>query len=74
MTAVADAGLRIDFLHELDFVRWPTPFLVAGADGRYRLRPDADGRLPLFFSLKASKPGGGEPTRGGALSSHVSGG
>ncbi|TAK01826.1 MAG: class I SAM-dependent methyltransferase [Chloroflexota bacterium] len=56
VTAIADAGLRLDFLHELDFVRWPTPFLVEGADGRYRLPPDTPGQLPLFFSLKASKP------------------
>ncbi|MEW5991326.1 MAG: class I SAM-dependent methyltransferase [Chloroflexota bacterium] len=56
VTAVADAGLRIDFLHEFDFIRWPTPFLVEGADGRYRLPPGTPGGLPLFFSLKASKP------------------
>ncbi|HEX9043434.1 MAG TPA: class I SAM-dependent methyltransferase [Candidatus Limnocylindrales bacterium] len=56
VTAVIDAGLRVDFLHEFDFVEWPMPFLVEGRDGRYRLPPDAGGELPLFFSLKATKP------------------
>ena len=56
VTSIIDAGLRLDFLHEFDFLRWPEPFLVEGADGRYRLPADAGGQLPLFFSLKASKP------------------
>ena len=56
VTSLADAGLRIDFLHEFDFVEWPVDFLVKGEDGRYRLPPGTKGELPLFFSLKASKP------------------
>jgi SAM-dependent methyltransferase len=56
VTALADAGLRMDFLHEFDFVAWPVDFGIEGADGRYRLPPDVKGELPLFFSLKASKP------------------
>ena len=57
VTSLADAGLRLDFLHEFDFVRWPVPFLVEGDDGRYRLPEGSKGSLPLFFSLKATKPG-----------------
>jgi SAM-dependent methyltransferase len=57
VTSLADAGLRIEFLHELDFVRWPLGFLVEGADGRWRLPDGTKGNLPLFFSLKATKPG-----------------
>jgi 2-polyprenyl-3-methyl-5-hydroxy-6-metoxy-1,4-benzoquinol methylase len=56
ITALIDAGLRIDFVHEFDFVDWPVPFLVENADGRWRLPPDSGGQLPLFFSLKATKP------------------
>jgi hypothetical protein len=56
VTALIDAGLRIDFLHEFDFVEWPVPWLVKSADGRYRLPPGTKGQLPLFFSLKATKP------------------
>ncbi len=56
MTSLADAGLRIEFLHEFDFVRWPVPFLVEGEDGRWRLPAGSKGGLPLFFSLKATKP------------------
>jgi SAM-dependent methyltransferase len=56
ITSLAEAGLRIEFLHEFDFVRWPVEFLVQGEDGRYRLPAGSKGELPLFFSLRASKP------------------
>jgi len=56
VTALAAAGLRIDFLHEFPFVEWPVPFLQPAADGTYRLPGENDDRLPLFFSLKATKP------------------
>ncbi len=56
VTALIDAGLRIDFLHEFDFVHWRLDFLVEGADRRWRLPPDTKGELPLYFSLKATKP------------------
>jgi len=56
VTAVADAGLRLEFLHEFDFVRWKMDYLVEGEDGCYRLPPGTPGGLPLYFSLKASKP------------------
>ncbi len=56
VTSLADVGLRIEFLHEFDFVRWPVEFLAEGEDGRYRLPAGSKGELPLFFSLKASKP------------------
>jgi hypothetical protein len=48
--------LRIEFLHEFDFVEWPVDFLVQGDDGRWRLPPGTKGELPLFFSVKATKP------------------
>ncbi len=56
VTALADAGLRIDSLREYPFVGWSMDVLVKAADGRYRLPGDLDGRLPLFFSIKATKP------------------
>jgi len=56
VTALIDAGLRIDSLHEFDFVNWAVPFLVKSEDGRYRLPPGTKGQLPLFFSLKATRP------------------
>lgn len=56
VTALIEAGLHIDFLHEFDFVDWPIDFLVEGPDGRWRLPPGTAGQLPLFFSLRASKP------------------
>lgn len=58
ITALATAGLRIDFVHEFPFSEWPISFLQPAGDGTYRLPPPDDGRLPLFFSLKASKPAG----------------
>jgi SAM-dependent methyltransferase len=56
VTALAEAGLRIDSLREYPFVGWSMDVLVKAADGRYRLPGDLDGRLPLFFSIKASRP------------------
>jgi len=56
VTALIDAGLRIEFLHEFPFVLWPVAFLEKAADGTYRLPASARGELPLFFSLLASKP------------------
>jgi len=56
VTALAQAGLHIEFLREMDFVEWPHPLLVQGEDGLWRLPPRYDGELPLFFALKATKP------------------
>lgn len=56
VTSLIDAGLRIDSLREYDFVDWGLDFLVRSEDGRYRLPDDAGGTLPLFFSLKATRP------------------
>jgi len=55
VTGLTQAGLRIEFLHEFQFCEWPVAFLEPAADGTYRLPPDLDGKLPLFFSLRASK-------------------
>jgi SAM-dependent methyltransferase len=56
VTAIAAAGLRIEFLHEFPFVDWPVPFLVERADGRWYLPEGTPGELPLFFSVRATKP------------------
>ena len=56
VTALTAAGLHIDFLHEFPFAEWPISFLEPAPDGTHRLPAEHDGKLPLFFSLKASKP------------------
>jgi SAM-dependent methyltransferase len=56
VTALVEAGLRIEFLHEFDFVDWQLDFLERSEDGRYRLPPSVKGQLPLFFSIRATKP------------------
>jgi SAM-dependent methyltransferase len=56
VTGLAREGLRIEFLHELPTLDWPSPGLEPQEDGTYRLPGELDGRLPLFFSLKASRP------------------
>lgn len=58
VTALAAAGLRIEFLHEHDvtlFARYPT-LERSGGDGLYRLPPGRP-RIPLMYSLRASLPG-----------------
>jgi SAM-dependent methyltransferase len=56
VSALIDAGLRIEALVEHPFLDWSADFLVEAAPGRYVLPPDAGGELPLMFSLRARKP------------------
>jgi len=54
--ALTDAGLRIEFLHEFPFMGWMRfPFLVPRGDGYYDL-PEGMPKIPLTFSMKATKP------------------
>jgi hypothetical protein len=55
VTALAQAGQRIEFLHEWPFVESEVPFLEK-RDGRSWLPGELDGRMPLMYSLKATKP------------------
>lgn len=55
VTALIEAGLRIETLVEHPFLDWKVDFLVEDHDGRWRLPPDAAGELPLMFSLVATK-------------------
>jgi SAM-dependent methyltransferase len=58
VTALIDAGLRIDKLIEYPFLEWKVDFLVEEEPGndRWVLPPGTPGQLPLMFSLLASKP------------------
>jgi SAM-dependent methyltransferase len=56
VTALVNAELRIEFLHEFTFSTWKMDFTAPSEDGLYRLPGELDGRLPLYFSLKAGKP------------------
>ncbi|MGF1342482.1 class I SAM-dependent methyltransferase [Streptomyces flavovirens] len=59
VSALAAAGLRIDFLHEHDatlFARYQA--LRRHADGYYRFPADRP-RIPMMYSLKASRPPAG---------------
>jgi SAM-dependent methyltransferase len=58
VTALIDAGLRLDRLDEQPFLEWPADFLVEREPGSgVYVLPDGPGELPLMFSLLASKPG-----------------
>jgi ubiquinone/menaquinone biosynthesis C-methylase UbiE len=60
VTALSEAGLRIDRLEEHPYLDWGTDFLVETepGSGRYVLPPATAGELPLMFSLVATKPSG----------------
>ncbi|MFJ5709919.1 MULTISPECIES: bifunctional 2-polyprenyl-6-hydroxyphenol methylase/3-demethylubiquinol 3-O-methyltransferase UbiG [unclassified Streptomyces] len=56
VTALAKAGLRIEFLHEHDVTLFPRyAALERHEDGYYRF-PAGRPRTPLMYSLKASRP------------------
>ena len=58
VTALIDAGLRIDRLEEQPFLEWPADFLVESEPGSgVYVLPEGPGELPLMFSILASKPG-----------------
>ena len=55
VTAVLDAGLVLELLHEQGYTNAPWPWMIQGSDGYYRLRPGWP-RYPLTYSLRARKP------------------
>jgi SAM-dependent methyltransferase len=56
VSALIDAGLRIDHLHEFPFSTYQfLPFTQTAADGTVRLTKH-DGCIPLLYSIKATKP------------------
>lgn len=56
VTALTDAGLTIEYLHEFDTVAWKAlAFMVPCEGGLYRL-PEGMPRLPLSYSISARKP------------------
>lgn len=55
VTALIDAGLRIELLHEHKFCDWQgIPHLKLSEDGMWRM-PDREDHVPLMFSIKAMK-------------------
>ena len=56
VTALASAGLRIEFLHEFPFnvMRW-FPFMEQREDGYWHLTQN-EKMIPMLYSLKATKP------------------
>jgi SAM-dependent methyltransferase len=60
VTALIEAGLRIESLEELPYLYWAADFLVESAPGSGRfVLPPGPGGLPLAFSLRATKPATG---------------
>jgi SAM-dependent methyltransferase len=57
VTALIDAGLRIESLEEHPYLEWSADFLVESEPGSDRfVLPPGPGELPLSFSLRATKP------------------
>ena len=55
VTALADAGLRAEFLHEHDFDAFQRFQSLERHDGEYRF-PAGRPRIPMMFSLRATRP------------------
>jgi ubiquinone/menaquinone biosynthesis C-methylase UbiE len=57
VTALADVGLRIDFLHEFPYCAYQAlPSMELGEDGWWRF-PEKNDSIPQIFSLRAVKSG-----------------
>ncbi len=55
--ALLQAGLHLDFVHEHREVYWQAlPWMVPGDDPRAWVLPEHADRVPLMYSLRASKP------------------
>jgi SAM-dependent methyltransferase len=58
VSAVIDAGLTVELLHELDYTLFPRwPFLVHDPAARAYRMPAGRPSLPLMYSIRARKPG-----------------
>ncbi|MDR3498039.1 MAG: class I SAM-dependent methyltransferase [Parvibaculum sp.] len=55
VTALAEAGLRIDFLHEHDRLVWPGIPGMERKDRHYFEAPEGAPRLPVAYSISARK-------------------
>jgi SAM-dependent methyltransferase len=55
VTALAAAGLRIEFLHEQDFALFGAFRALEERNGEFRV-PAGQPRVPLMYSLRASRP------------------
>lgn len=73
VSALIEAGLRIDRLEEQPFLEWASDFLVESEPGSGQwVLPEGPGELPLMFSILATKPDerrdGASPSPGGPRS------
>lgn len=56
LTALIDAGLRIEFLHEFPYVNWKLMPLMEHIDEHWCRLTRHDGSVPLLYSIKARRP------------------
>jgi len=56
VTALARSGLHIDFIREFPFCDWELSFTRQVAENEWYARAEVAVDIPLFFSLRASKP------------------
>ena len=56
ITAIAQAGLVIEFLHEFPWLDRPWPCLEKRGDREYVIPQETTAEVPLFLSVRASKP------------------
>jgi len=56
VNALVAAGLRIDFLHEFPYCVWKVVAFTEPAEGDGWRLPSRFPRLPMMFSIKATKP------------------
>lgn len=57
VTALIEAGLVLEFVHEFDRCDWPAlPWMEQDEDGQWKLPAGDEHRVPLTYSIRAHKP------------------
>lgn len=56
VSAICATGLRLEFLHEHDMTLWDRFASLEVGDDGYRRLPAGQPRIPLMYSLKATRP------------------
>ncbi len=57
VTALVNAGLQLEFVHEFPYISYQCfPFLERGDDGMYRFPGERNGVIPMMYTVRCTAP------------------